>query len=216
MLKVIQVGCATLALLAALAGSAQAEMRMTRVSMSQSQGEDGALPRLPISPKWGLAVSFIKTGEQIQQVRVGDPSRIVTSFDSPLEGQRNGGASVIYLRELSQPLEMDLRLPGEARHSNQVPMSVVTQGRSGLKFYQFQLELGQATHHSAVEVVPDALMPRPVQRPTVRVVPPQKVMPGELPLPPLESSHTTAPVRPVPSPQPPSAPIRLKPVPSSL
>ena len=199
MLNLSRVGLATVLFSMALVGTApaQAEMRSHKVSVSQSQGEAGAFPQLSLSPQWGLALSFIKTGEQIQQVRVGDPSRIVTDFDTPLEGQRGGGASVIYLRQLAQPLDLDLRLPGAARHSNQVPLSVITQSRQGLKLYQFQLSLGEATHHSAVEVVPDALMPRPKSLP-VRVEIPREVKPGELPLPPLE---------------PASAPIRLKPLP---
>ena len=212
MLRPIKAGIATAALTTSLvaltlAAPAQAEMRLTRISVSQSQGDDGALPKLPISPHWGLALSFIKTGEQIQQVRVGDPSRIVTAFDSPLEGQQGGGASVIYLRELSQPLDMDLRLPGAARHSNQVPLTVITQSRQGLNFYQFQLSLGEATEHSAVEVVPDALMPRP-QRPPVRVEIRRDIKPGELPVPPLEPTEAK-PIRlkPVVSPQPQSPQI---------
>ena len=199
MLRPIKVGMATVAMattltMSLLAATAQAEMRMTRISVSQSQGDEGALPKLLISPQWGLAVSFIKTGEHIQQVRIGDPSRIVTDFDSPLEGRGGGSASVIYLRQLSQPLDLDLRLPGAARYSNQVPMSVVTQGRQGLNFYQFQLSLGEATHHSAVEVVPDALMPRPQSRPRIEL--PREIQPGERPLPPLDPKGSNAmPVR---------------------
>lgn len=199
MLNLTRVGLATAILFLALAGTTpvQAEMRIHKVSQSQSQGDAGALPQLPLSPQWGLAISFIKTGEQIAQVRVGDPSRIVTDFDTPLEGQQGGGASVIYLRQLAQPLDLDLRLPGAARHSNQVPLTVITQSRQGLTFYQFQLSLGEATHHSAVEIVPDAMMPRPKSLP-VRIEIPRTVKPGELPLPPLENS---------------SAPIQLKPLP---
>lgn len=190
-------GLTTLALTLALATPAPAEMRRTQVSQSQSQGEAGPFPELALSPHWGLTLSFIKTGEQIQQVRVGDPSRILTDFDTPLEGQRShrsGGAHVIYLRQLAQPLDLDLRLPGPARHSNQVPLTVITQGRSGLNLYQFQLSLGQASQHSTVEVVPDGQLPRPQN---VQIQIPRDIQPGELPLPPLE---------------PPANAVRLKPV----
>ena len=190
----LKVGLTTLALTLALNAPAQAEMRRTQVSQSQSQGEAGAFPALAISPQWGLTLSFIKTGEQIQQVRVGDPSRILTDFDTPLEGQREGGAHVIYLRQLAQPLDLDLRLPGPARQSHQVPLTVITQGRSGLNLYQFQLSLGQASQHSTVEVVPDAQLPAP-QRARIEI--PRDIQPGELPLPPLAK---------------PAEPVRLKPV----
>lgn len=194
MLNLCRVGLATALLALALAGSrpVQAEMRVHKVSQSQSQGQAGAFPKLHLSPQWGLAISFIKTGEQIQQVRIGDPSRIVTDFDTPLEGARGAGASVIYLRQLAQPLDLDLRLPGAARHSHHVPLSVITQSHQGLTLYQFQLSLGEATQHSAVEVVPDALMPRPNHLP-LRIELPRTVNPGEWPLPPLE--NTSAPVQ---------------------
>lgn len=201
MLNLTRVGLATAALSMALAVTTpvRAEMRSHQVSVSQSQGAEGTFPQLPLSPQWGLALSFIKTGEQIQQVRVGDPSRIVTDFDTPLDGgRRGGGANVIYLRQLAQPLDLDLRLPGAARHSNQVPLSVITQSSKGLNLYQFQLSLGEATHHSAVEVVPDRLMPRP-QRQPVQLDLPENIPPGTLPLPPLEPAHSPIQLKPFPT-----------------
>ena len=157
----------------------QAQMTFQPVSAQQARGRKGAVPTLNLSPTWGLTLSFIKTGEQVQQVRVGDPSRILVDFDSPLSsGSGDGGATVIYLRQLGQPLDLGLRLPGAARHTNQVPLTVVTTGPQGRQLYQFRLMLGQETPVSTVEVVPEPLMPNSL---------PELIrgLPGVAPLPPL-------------------------------
>ncbi|KAM3095556.1 hypothetical protein ACKFKG_13160 [Phormidesmis sp. 146-35] len=149
-------------------------MAFRQVSASQSQGA-GAVPTLDLSPTWGLTVSFIKTGELVQQVRVGDPSRVVVDFDSPLSpagisGAANSGtqsnaatgATVIYLRQLSTPLNLDLRLPNAARDTSQVPLTIITLDRANTRrLYQFRLILGKQTDYSTVEVVPDTMMPQP-------------------------------------------------------
>jgi len=173
-------GAASLVTLAAL--PSQAQMTFQSVSAQQAQGRKGAVPTLNLSPTWGLTLSFIPTGEQIQQVRLGDPSRILMDFDSPLSSQSSsaeaGGATVIYLRQLGQPLDLGLRLPGAAQATNQVPLTVVTTGPQGRQLYQFRLLLGQETPVSTVEVVPESLMPSAL---------PELVrgQPGVAPLPPL-------------------------------
>ncbi len=157
----------------AIANSAQA-MAFRQVSASISQGIGGsAVPTLDVSPTWGLTLSFIKTGELIQQVRVGDPSRVVVDFDSPLapagqssnaspaQGRISSGATIVYLRQLSEPLDLGLRLPKDARNTQQVPLTVLTVDRANQRrLYQFRLLLGRKTDYSTVEVVPDAQLPK--------------------------------------------------------
>lgn len=166
---------------AAIANPAHA-MAFRQVSASTSQGVGGsAVPTLDVSPTWGLTLSFIKTGELIQQVRVGDPSRVVVDFDSPLgsvgqsgnapatQGRVASGATVIYLRQLSEPLNLGLRLPKDARNTQQVPLTVLTVDRANQRrIYQFRLLLGRKTDYSTVEVVPDAQLP---QRPPLKLLP---------------------------------------------
>ena len=169
-------------------------MTFRQVSASQSQGA-GAVPTLDVSPTWGLTVSFIKTGELVQQVRVGDPSRVVVDFDSPLSpagtsGTINSGtqsnaatgATVIYLRQLSTPLNLNLRLPNAAKDTSQVPLTVITLDRANTRrLYQFRLILGKQTDYSTVEVIPDA-MPQPKPLTVIRS------QPGVSPLPSAKSS----------------------------
>ncbi|MBD1847553.1 hypothetical protein H6F89_29955 [Cyanobacteria bacterium FACHB-63] len=145
-----------------------------QVSASVSQGiGGGAVPTLDVSPTWGLTLSFIKTGELIQQVRVGDPSRVLVDFDSPLvpvmqsentptnQGRIASGATIIYLRQLSEPLDLGLRLPKDARNTQQIPLTVLTVDRTNQRrLYQFQLLLGRKTDYSTVEVVPEAQLPQ--------------------------------------------------------
>lgn len=150
----------TLVLTGHLALPANAQMTFQSVSVQQAQGLQGAVPSLNLSPTWGLTLSFIKTGERVQQVRIGDPSRVLVDFDSPLSsGQSEGGATVLYLRQLGQPLDLGLRLPAAARQTNQVPLTVVTAGTQGRKLYQFRLLLDQETSVSTIEVVPESMMP---------------------------------------------------------
>lgn len=164
-----------------LALPVQAQIAFQQVSAQQAQGKQGPVPTLNLSPTWGLTLSFIQTGERIQQVRIGDPSRILVDFDSPLSSTSpDGGATLIYLRQLGQPLDLNLRLPNAAQQTNQVPLTVVTTGSQGLRLYQFRLLLGKETSISTIEVVPEALMPQ--ARPLPQLV---RGQPGIPPLPPL-------------------------------
>jgi hypothetical protein len=140
-------------------------MVFRQVSANQSQGlSNQPVPVLDVSPLWGLNISFIPSGELIQQVRLGDPSRLLVDFDSPLgesaqDSSQITGATIVYLRELEQPLNLSLRLTTEARSTNSMPMSVVTLDRLGNRhLHQFLLRLGQETSYSTVEVVPDLVL----------------------------------------------------------
>jgi hypothetical protein len=155
---------------------AQAEIGFRQVSTGESQGIGGKdVPTLDVSPLWGLTLSFIKTNEVVQQVRIGDPSRVVVDFDTPLSGgvstetRQSGaantavrsGAAVIYLRQIGDPLKLPTRLTASAKKSSKIPLTVITVDRSNQrKLYQFLLVLGKNTKYSTVEVVPDSLMPR--------------------------------------------------------
>ncbi|MGG6297773.1 hypothetical protein ACQ4M4_25555 [Leptolyngbya sp. AN02str] len=120
----------------------------------------GAVPRLDVSPHWGLALSFLQTGERIQQWHVGDISRIVIATDAPLPEASGGqkdeglGAHILFLRMLSHRLEMDLRLPASARQSNRMPLTINTVDAAGRqRTYLFELVLGAATDVGMIEIV---------------------------------------------------------------
>lgn len=155
--------------LGSTATTALANITFRQVSASQSQGSGGKeVPTLDISPLWGLTLSFIKTNEVVQQVRISDPSRILVDFDAPLggefrptlqtgtQGRTMSGATVIYLRQIGDPLKLPTRLTASAKKSNKIPLTVITIDRTNQrKLYQFLLVLGKDTKYSTVEVVPD-------------------------------------------------------------
>ncbi len=186
--KIFLGGCAAAAFLFFTA-SAQAEISFRQVSIGQSQGTNGKdLPNLEISPLWGLTISFIKTNEVVQQVRISDPAKVAVDFDAPLSGglepraplqlatqsgnsgRSISGASVIYLRQLGDPVKLPTRLTVKAKKSNKLPLTVITIDKSNQrKLYQFLLVLGKNTNYSTVEIVPDSFFARPV---TVAMLPP--------------------------------------------
>jgi hypothetical protein len=156
---------------------AQADIGFKQVSIGQSQGLGGKdVPTLEISPLWGLTISFIKTNELVQQARISDPARVLVDFDSPLAGgneqripqlgapgRSQGGAAVIYLRQIGDPFKLPTRLTAKAKKSSLLPLTIITTDRSNQrKLYQFLLVLGKDTKYSAVEVVPDSFFARPV------------------------------------------------------
>jgi hypothetical protein len=181
--KIFLGGCITAAFLF-FTSSAQAEISFRQVSISESQGKNGKeLPNLEISPLWGLTISFLKTNEVVQQVRISDPAKVAVDFDAPLSGSvepratlqlatqpgspgrstSGGGASVIYLRQLGDPFKLPTRLTAKAKKSNKLPLTVITLDKSNQrKLYQFLLVLGKNTNYSTVEIVPDSFFAPPV------------------------------------------------------
>jgi hypothetical protein len=181
-------GCLTTAIFLFFTTNAVAEITFRQVSASQSQGQGGKdVPTLEISPLWGLTISFIKTNELVQQVRISDPSRVLVDFDAPLgsgtetrqqvqtntQGRTINGASIIYLRQIGDPIKLPTRLTRSAKNSNKIPLTVITVDRSNQrKLYQFLLVLGKDTKYSTVEVVPDSQLPRRTPAtPTLALVP---------------------------------------------
>jgi hypothetical protein len=138
-----------------------------QISVSQATGSivGGVTTPVPISPKQSLNISFIKTGETIKKVWLGNPSKLVMDYDSPLckEGANNSncGATVINIRQLAQPIPLEMNLPTPAK-GNTTSLSVITTNSSGLRnLYQFQLFLNAPSPaYSILEVVPDSQIPR--------------------------------------------------------
>jgi hypothetical protein len=136
-----------------------------QIGVSQAMGVSGVTSVVSLSPMQSLNISFIKTGEIIKKVWLGNPSKVVMDYDSPLckDGAKdsNCGATVINLRQLAQPIDLDMNLPASAR-GNLTSLTVITTGAGGLRnLYQFQLVLNVPTPaYSILEVVPDAQIPR--------------------------------------------------------
>ncbi|MDG3492982.1 MULTISPECIES: hypothetical protein [Pseudanabaena] len=136
-----------------------------QIGISQAMGVSGVTSVVSLSPMQSLNISFIKTGEIIKKVWLGNPSKVVMDYDSPLckDGTKdsNCGATVINLRQLAQPIDLDMNLPTSAR-GDLTSLTVITTGAGGLRnLYQFQLVLNVPTPaYSILEVVPDAQIPR--------------------------------------------------------
>lgn len=136
-----------------------------QVGVSQAMGVSGVTSVVSLSPMQSLNISFIKTGETIKKVWLGNPSKVVMDYDSPLcrDGAKdsNCGATVINLRQLAQPIDLEMNLPSAAR-GNLTSLTVITTGAGGERnLYQFQLVLNEPTPaYSILEVVPDAQIPR--------------------------------------------------------
>ena len=136
-----------------------------QIGVSQAMGVSGVTSVVSLSPMQSLNISFIKTGETIKKVWLGNPSKVVMDYDSPLcqDGAKdsNCGATVINLRQLAQPIDLDMNLPDSAR-ADLTSLTVITTGAGGMRnLYQFQLMLNIPTPaYSILEVVPDAQIPR--------------------------------------------------------
>jgi hypothetical protein len=136
-----------------------------QIGVSQAMGVSGVTSVVSLSSMQSLNISFIKTGEIIKKVWLGNPSKVVMDYDSPLckDGAKdsNCGATVINLRQLAQPIDLDMNLPTSAR-GDLTSLTVITTGAGGLRnLYQFQLVLNVPTPaYSILEVVPDAQIPR--------------------------------------------------------
>jgi hypothetical protein len=136
-----------------------------QVGVSQAMGVSGVTSVVSLSPIQSLNISFIKTGEIIKKVWLGNPSKVVMDYDSPLcrDGAKdsNCGATVINLRQLAQPIDLEMNLPSAAR-GNLTSLTVITTGAGGGRnLYQFQLVLNEPTPaYSILEIVPDAQIPR--------------------------------------------------------
>jgi hypothetical protein len=136
-----------------------------QIGISQAMGVSGVTSVVSLSPMQSLNISFIKTGEIIKKVWLGNPSKVVMDYDSPLckdgANDSNCGATVINLRQLAQPIDLDMNQPVSAR-GNRTSLTVITTGAGGLRnLYQFQLVLNVPTPpYSILEVVPDAQIPR--------------------------------------------------------
>jgi hypothetical protein len=151
------------------------------------QGENG-LPTIRLPLGHTVNLSFIPSGEIVRQVHIDDRSRVVVSFDSPLcpyssagDGSCRAGATVIYLRQISNPIAFGQRAIasyGAEGYSNSM-MSVITTRPDGSnrKLYQFELRyLSGSTATRTIQIT--NAQPRPSPLPQSRAAPrPQPIAP---------------------------------------
>ncbi|XHX78549.1 MAG: hypothetical protein RBJ76_01010 [Stenomitos frigidus ULC029] len=142
-----------------------------KVSANTAQGTtQTGIQRLTLGVH-GLNLSFLALNESIQKVWLDDPTRVVIDFDGCLVGALGGGgggssssscggASIIRLRQLPQPIAFPKGLFAE---QSTTQLTVITVSGSTRKLYQFQLVLAGGTPpYSMVEIIPSPA-PAPAQ-----------------------------------------------------
>lgn len=128
---------------------------------------------LEVAQGYGLTISFQKTGEQITQAWLADPSRIVFSTnakncsknDSNSLGVNSeiyscqGGANVIFIRQI-QPINF----PNLTRSSDGgTQLVVLTKSREGQKQYIFKLLPVQETpEYTSIVLNPSQIEQQPI------------------------------------------------------
>jgi hypothetical protein len=112
-------------------------------------------PKIGISP-FGVTVSFLQlSGERIQSLVVGDPTRVVITTDVTPQN-RGSTPSVLFIRQLSRPLRRDTRLLSVAQKSGEVPLQLILFNRNGTqkRLCQFMLQLNTPSRIQRIDIIP--------------------------------------------------------------
>jgi len=112
------------------------------------------IPKVELSPGYGVNISFIKSEEIIEKVWLDNPTFASLDIDGCLsvEGKEceKEGATVIHLRRI-KPLKVK-QLP----LSNTSLLTVIAKGKSGRKVYLFKVGMGDKTPtYHTLEIIPD-------------------------------------------------------------
>jgi hypothetical protein len=121
--------------------------KVGRISQSSALGENTDIPKVSVHPSNGLTLSFTRTDEFVQQVRV-KKGMVDLQFDSQLPSSSDAntnGAKIIYITP-------------KRSTSSSFLMSIVTNNSSNQhRIYQLMLTVTK-TEFLMVEIVPDKLM----------------------------------------------------------
>ncbi len=112
------------------------------------------IPKIELSPGYGVNISFIKSNEIVEKVWLDNPVFASLDVDGCLstEGKEceKEGATVIHLRRI-KPLKVK-QLP----LSNSSLLTVISKGKSGRKVYLFKVVMGDKTPtFHTLEIIPD-------------------------------------------------------------
>ena len=114
-----------------------------------------SIPRIELSPGYGVNISFIKSDEIIEKVWLDNPTFASLDVDGCLSTTTREcdkeGATVIHLRRI-KPLKVR-QLP----LSNTSLLTVIAKGKSERKVYLFKVGTGDKTPTShTIEIIPDS------------------------------------------------------------
>ncbi len=132
-----------------------------RISTSDAQGTNGKTLQLLIHPGYGLTMDFLDVDEIILDASLADPSNFTFSglvgnlcpkFVQAAQCEGNG-ARGIRIGRMSKPIQF----PNiSSSPDGRTTLTLVTQGRDGLKVYKFILKKGQGVpSFDHVKVTPD-------------------------------------------------------------
>ncbi|BAY84740.1 hypothetical protein NIES267_42360 [Calothrix parasitica NIES-267] len=114
-----------------------------------------SIPRIELSPGYGVNISFIKSDEIIEKVWLDNPTFASLDVDGCLSTEEREcdkeGATVIHLRRI-KPLKVR-QLP----LSNTSLLTVIAKGKSERKVYLFKVGMGnKAPTYHTLEIIPDS------------------------------------------------------------
>ncbi|BAZ40223.1 hypothetical protein NIES4101_61840 [Calothrix sp. NIES-4101] len=113
------------------------------------------IPRVELSPGYGVNISFIKTGEIVEKVWLDNPAIASLDVDGCLSALsphcEQSGATVIHLRKINK-----LKLP-QLPNTNTSLLTVVTTGKSQRQVYLFQVVAGKnKSNYHTLEILPNS------------------------------------------------------------
>ncbi len=130
--------------------------RVKSVSVNVATGNSSqSIPKIELSPGYGMNISFIRNGEIVEKVWLDNPTFASLDVDGCLstEGRKcdKEGATVIHLRRIT-PLKVP-QLP----NSNTSLLTVVAKGKAERKVYLFEVGMGGKTPaYHTIEIIPDS------------------------------------------------------------
>ncbi len=126
------------------------------------------IPKVELSPGYGVNISFIKSDEIVEKVWLDNPTFASLDVDGCLstEGKEceKEGATVIHLRRIN-PLKVR-QLP----LSNTSLLTVIAKGKSERKIYLFKVGTGDKTPtYHTLEIIPDSqIVPENTQETNIK------------------------------------------------
>ncbi len=129
--------------------------RVKSVSVNVATGNSSqSIPKIELSPGYGMNISFIRNGEIVEKVWLDNPTFASLDVDGCLsvEGKEcdKEGATVVHLRQIT-PLKVP-QLP----NSNTSLLTVVAKGKLGRKVYLFQVDMSdKKPNYHTIEITPD-------------------------------------------------------------
>jgi hypothetical protein len=133
--------------------AAEIKQGVKQVSADIATGNSAQrIPKIELSPGYGVNISFIKSGEIVEKVWLDNPSFVSLDVDGCLTGLsqqcKEEGATVIHLRQINR-----LKLPQLPSTSTSL-LTAIARGKSGRKVYLFRVAVGnKVPNYHTIEVI---------------------------------------------------------------